>query len=219
MTSGDAWSARAQAYVESDAHREGEDLDLLVAWATGAVTALDVATGGGHVARRLRDAGLEVVTSDPAPGMRPDVVSHAESLPFADGAFDVRALTDLKRHFLGDHLCDGPKESTPVDSSFRPVIIPADSIDDDVTIKIDSCEFLTADLWGVGQTAPYMHDGRAGTLREAIQEHCTATGRTGQGNASCVSFNESSEPEQEALVAFLMNQVFRPDDPEEPEVE
>ena len=99
MTSGDAWSARAQAYVESDAHREGEDLDLLVAWATGAVTALDVATGGGHVARRLRDAGLEVVTSDPAPGMRPDVVSHAESLPFADGAFDVVACRTAAHHF------------------------------------------------------------------------------------------------------------------------
>ena len=88
MTS-DIWSGRADAYVESDAHREGEDLDQLVAWAAGARTALDVATGGGHVARRLREAGLEVVTSDPAPGMRPDVVSRAESLPFADGAFDV----------------------------------------------------------------------------------------------------------------------------------
>ena len=37
-------------------------------------TALDVATGGGHVARRLREAGLQVVTTDPAPGMQPDVV-------------------------------------------------------------------------------------------------------------------------------------------------
>ena len=54
----DAWSDRAQAYVESDAHREGADLDLQVAWATGAgSTGLDVATGGGHVARRLREAG------------------------------------------------------------------------------------------------------------------------------------------------------------------
>ena len=34
----------------------------------GARTALDVASGGGHVARRLREAGLEVVTVDPLPG-------------------------------------------------------------------------------------------------------------------------------------------------------
>jgi SAM-dependent methyltransferase len=94
-----AWNTRAQAYVESDAHREGEDLDLLVAWASGARTALDVATGGGHVARRLREAGVEVVTTDSAPGMRPDVVSRAESLPFADGAFDVVACRTAAHHF------------------------------------------------------------------------------------------------------------------------
>ena len=98
MTSLD-WSERAQGYVDSDAHREGADLDLLVAWAAGARTALDVATGGGHVARRLRDAGLEVVTSDPAPGMRPDVICRAESLPFADDAFDVVACRTAAHHF------------------------------------------------------------------------------------------------------------------------
>ena len=99
MSPADRWSARAQAYVDSDAHREGEDLDLLVAWAAGARTALDVATGGGHVARRLRDAGVEVVTCDPAPGMRPDVICRAESLPFADGAFDVVTCRTAAHHF------------------------------------------------------------------------------------------------------------------------
>ena len=70
-----------------------------MAWAAGARTALDVATGGGHVARRLRDAGIEVVTCDPAPGMRPDVICRAESLPFADGAFDVVACRTAAHHF------------------------------------------------------------------------------------------------------------------------
>ena len=95
----DLWSERAQAYVDSDAHREGADLDLLVEWAAGASTALDVATGGGHVARRLREAGLQVVTCDPAPGMRPDVVCRAESLPFAGGSFDVVACRTAAHHF------------------------------------------------------------------------------------------------------------------------
>ena len=98
MTS-DLWSERAQAYVDSDAHREGADLDLLVEWAAGARTALDVATGGGHVARRLREAGLNVVTCDPAPGMQPDVVCRAESLPFAGGSFDVVACRTAAHHF------------------------------------------------------------------------------------------------------------------------
>jgi SAM-dependent methyltransferase len=95
----DPWSERAEAYRESEAHREGPDLDLIVAWAAGVRTALDVATGGGHVARRLREAGLEVVSCDPAPGMRPDVICHAEDLPFADGAFDVVACRVAAHHF------------------------------------------------------------------------------------------------------------------------
>jgi ubiquinone/menaquinone biosynthesis C-methylase UbiE len=93
------WDERAGAYRESDAHREGADLDLLVEWAAGARTALDVATGGGHVARRLREAGLEVVTSDSSPGMRPDVICGAEDLPFADGSFDVVACRVAAHHF------------------------------------------------------------------------------------------------------------------------
>ena len=93
------WSERAQLYRESAAHREGEDLDLVVEWSQGAETALDVATGGGHVARRLREAGINVVTVDPAPGMQPDVVSRGEDLPFADGSFDVVACRVAAHHF------------------------------------------------------------------------------------------------------------------------
>ncbi len=95
----DVWGDRAEAYVVSDAHREGDDLDLLVAWASGSSTALDVATGGGHVARRLRDAGLSVVTCDASPGMRPDVICPAESLPFADAGFDVVTCRTAAHHF------------------------------------------------------------------------------------------------------------------------
>ncbi len=95
----DVWSERRQAYVDSDAHRQGEDLDRLVAWAAGARTALDVATGGGHVARRLREAGIEVVTTDAAPGMRPDVICPAEDLPFAGASFDVVACRTAAHHF------------------------------------------------------------------------------------------------------------------------
>jgi SAM-dependent methyltransferase len=93
------WDERAEAYRRSREHSEGWDLDLLVEWAGGCKTALDVATGGGHVARRLREAGLAVVSSDPAPGMGPDVVCRAEDLPFADGSFDVVACRVAAHHF------------------------------------------------------------------------------------------------------------------------
>jgi len=94
----DVWSERAEAYRESDAHREGRDLELFAEWAEGE-TGLDVATGGGHVARVLREAGLEVVTIDPAPGMSPTVVSRAEEIPFADSSFDVVACRVAAHHF------------------------------------------------------------------------------------------------------------------------
>ena len=97
----DVWSERAQAFRESPVHREGPDLDLLVEWCEPglAVRALDVATGGGHVARRLREAGCDVVSVDPAPGMQPTVVARAEELPFDDDSFDVVACRIAAHHF------------------------------------------------------------------------------------------------------------------------
>lgn len=97
----DVWSTRAQAMRESPTHREGPDLDLVVEWCEPAegVQALDVATGGQHVARRLREAGARVVTVDPAPGMGPDIISRAEEIPFADGSFDAVACRIAAHHF------------------------------------------------------------------------------------------------------------------------
>ncbi|HXV03769.1 MAG TPA: class I SAM-dependent methyltransferase [Gaiellaceae bacterium] len=97
----DVWSSRAQAMRESPTHREGPDLDLVIELCEPAigVDAIDVATGGQHVARRLRDEGARVVTVDPAPGMEPDVISRAETLPFADGSFDVAACRIAAHHF------------------------------------------------------------------------------------------------------------------------
>jgi hypothetical protein len=97
------WSERAEAYRQSPGHREGADLDLLVDWCEPAdgVKALDVATGGGHVARRLREAGCQVVTLDPSPGMQADVLAPAEHIPFDDGAFDV-VVTRIAPHHFGD---------------------------------------------------------------------------------------------------------------------
>jgi SAM-dependent methyltransferase len=97
----DTWSERAQAMRESATHREGPDLDLVVELCEPGrgVTAVDVATGGGHVARRLREAGSEVVSVDPAPGMEADVVARAEELPFADSTFDVAVCRIAAHHF------------------------------------------------------------------------------------------------------------------------
>jgi SAM-dependent methyltransferase len=97
----DTWSERAQLMRESPTHSSGADLDVVVAWCEPAegVLALDVATGGGHVARRLREAGCETTSLDPAPGMEPDVVARAEDLPFEDSSFDLVACRIAAHHF------------------------------------------------------------------------------------------------------------------------
>jgi SAM-dependent methyltransferase len=110
----DVWSSRAQAMRESPTHREGPDLDLVVELCEPAegVDALDVATGGQHVARRLREEGAKVVTVDPAPGMEPDVISRAEEIPFADGSFDVVVCRIAAHHF--DDVAEAVREMARV---------------------------------------------------------------------------------------------------------
>jgi SAM-dependent methyltransferase len=97
------WDERAQAYRDSKTHAEGDDLDLVVEWCAPGPgrKILDVATGGGHVARRLREQGCEVVTTDSSPGMKPDVVSRAEDLPFADRSLD-RVVSRIAPHHFAD---------------------------------------------------------------------------------------------------------------------
>ena len=58
-------------------------------------------------------------------------------------------------------------------------------------------EWRTPPLWGVADSAPYMHDGRADTLEEAIRLH------GGQGKEAASQFARLSPPGQQQLVAFL----------------
>ncbi len=58
-------------------------------------------------------------------------------------------------------------------------------------------EFRTAPLWGLALTPPYMHDGRAFTVEEAIARH------DGEAAASRASFEGLSETERAQLLAFL----------------
>ena len=69
--------------------------------------------------------------------------------------------------------------------------------------------FLTENLWGVGSTAPYLHDGRATTLTEAILEH------GGEATASRNAFTSLTTSKQLDVIAFLDNLVlFKVEEPE-----
>ncbi len=58
-------------------------------------------------------------------------------------------------------------------------------------------EFRTAPLWGLGSSAPYLHDGRADTIEQAIEGHA------GEADASRVSFGSLPADDRAALLAFL----------------
>lgn len=58
-------------------------------------------------------------------------------------------------------------------------------------------EYRTPPLWGVADSAPYLHDGRATTLRAAIEWH------GGEAFVSRANFAQLSEKEQVAILKFL----------------
>jgi CxxC motif-containing protein (DUF1111 family) len=58
-------------------------------------------------------------------------------------------------------------------------------------------EWRTPPLWGVADSAPYMHDGRAATLEDAIFRHA------GQGAKSARKFGALAPAEQQQIVIFL----------------
>ena len=126
------WDTRAEAYRISATHAGGADLDRVIEWCEPAegVLAIDVATGGGHVARRLREAGCRVTTVDPSPGMQPDVIGRAEYLPFADGSFEVAVNRYAAHHF--DDVAEAIRELARV-SRDRVVV-------EDLLFQDEACE-------------------------------------------------------------------------------
>ncbi|MHC4846017.1 MAG: di-heme oxidoredictase family protein, partial [Planctomycetota bacterium] len=57
--------------------------------------------------------------------------------------------------------------------------------------------FRTPPLWGIKDTAPYMHDGRAETLTDAINAHA------GEAAASQLAFSLLPQSEKDKLILFL----------------
>ena len=164
--------------------------------------------GGGNyhdAALAARDPGY-----DPARPFRFDLLTDAEAPrvePHPEGGAIVRLYGDLKRHRMGRRLADpaGPSESGRAD--FDPVM------HDGEKVMIPEDVFLTAELWGVGNTGLWLHDGRAGTLREAVELHGEddppGAGEAGRSEAqeSRDAFGALSEGEQSAVIAFLKSLV------------
>lgn len=106
----DSFGESAEGYLGSRTHSEGEDLERLATWCEDATRALDVATGAGHTAGALVEAGVpNVAAMDASPSMVATsvdsfpgvdgVVGDAERLPFADDAFDAVTCRIAAHHF------------------------------------------------------------------------------------------------------------------------
>ncbi|APR76487.1 Putative thiol oxidoreductase with 2 cytochrome c heme-binding site [Minicystis rosea] len=98
------------------------------------------------------------------------------------GTNQVDLFSDLKRHAMGPALAD-PHDNTQG--------IPRDV-------------FLTRPLWGLAETAPYLHDGRAATIPEAILAH------GGEAQKSRDAFAALSAEDQASVHVFLLSLTREP---------
>ena len=117
----------------------------------------------------------------------------------SSGRAIVELYGDLKRHAMGPRLAEPVNEIAGDDVTPIPVS-PRNRHTPDT--------FMTESLWGVGSTAPYMHDGRATTLAEAIIEHAATGDTVSEARFSRAAYLNRSTGEKRDLIAFLQNLVL-----------
>jgi hypothetical protein len=145
------------AQLEAPTMRPPRDPGLLDAWAAGRMRFEEVGCAGCHVPTlELENTKLDARES-PDPTREPFVIDVAKD---GDGPkiepryagektpYLVHLFSDLKRHDMG------PALAPPAPQGAIPARV-----------------FLTRPLWGLADTAPYLHDGRAPTVQDAIVLH------------------------------------------------
>ncbi|WP_235001693.1 class I SAM-dependent methyltransferase [Halobacillus sp. Marseille-P3879] len=110
----ETFSKSKEAYVTSSTHNKQSDLDLITEWLQPQPTwkVLDIATGGGHVARQLSPDVEMVFASDLTKEMLANTSTHlksflnihyivadAEELPFIEATFDAVTCRIAPHHF------------------------------------------------------------------------------------------------------------------------
>lgn len=104
--------------------------------------------------------------------------------PVSNG-FGIRVplFSDLKRHDMGPGLAESCE-----------------------ACEVSDRELITARLWGIADSAPYLHDGRATTLYQAIEQH------GGDALPARNAFLALSQSQQASLIKFLKT-LRTPQDP------
>ena len=104
--------------------------------------------------------------------------------PNAHGGVAVELFSDLKRHDMGPALAETFAGEPRGD-------------DDPERLERRNREFITAKLWGVASSGPWLHDGRALSLTEAIELH------GGEARAARDAYLELGAADRRYLLAFL----------------
>ncbi|MEH2006547.1 di-heme oxidoredictase family protein [Nostoc sp.] len=106
----------------------------------------------------------------------------------SNSTITVPLYSDLRTHNMGKALSDIVSQSTDV-----------------AGISVAPPYFLTRPLWGVADTGPWLHDGRARSLQEAIANHANLSNpNDGSEAASAVqAFNNLSSSDKSAVIQFL----------------
>ncbi len=113
--------------------------------------------------------------TDPSVNVYIEINLHKSGFKEEGAGVKVQLFADLKRHNMGPDLAEST--GSPLDSLFT-----------------------TARLWGVADTGPWLHDGRAVTLTDAILMH---GGIGSEANASVGDFDSLPNSDKEAVLAFL----------------
>jgi CxxC motif-containing protein (DUF1111 family) len=106
--------------------------------------------------------------------LRVDLEKEPLGFPAAKQGIEVNLFADLKRHDMGEGLSEN------------------------FGSRLDHM-FTTARLWGVADSAPYMHDGRALTLNSAILMH------GGEAQASRDAYDAAPVEEKAEVIRFLQS--------------
>jgi CxxC motif-containing protein (DUF1111 family) len=165
------------------------DIDALVSFVANLPRPVEVAPTTFFAIKSVRH-GEQVFTNIGC------AVCHPRDLGKVSGLF-----SDLLLHDLGPKLADPVEPNPDVDRveqrvrgyyGFGRVFVETERPD-----PLLPKQWRTPPLWGVADSAPYLHDGRAETLVEAITQH-------GGQAADCVAkFRSLDNNDRSNLIAFL----------------
>jgi CxxC motif-containing protein (DUF1111 family) len=107
--------------------------------------------------------------------------------------------SDLLLHAMGTELGDTPSYGALLAGADARPPVPARAMDPGRSGPATDAEWRTPPLWGLRDSAPYLHDGRAASIEEAILMHA------GEGLPSAQRYRQLAARDQAQLQHFLLS--------------